>query len=175
LEQHYDLVGKIGEGTYGVVYLATAKQDRTQMFAIKKFKTGRVSFDSTALQALVGVSPALQALVGAFLLVRCACRCRATAVFDEVSSSRSITESAAASCLPCCPLSLSLHVAHLSYHASLLDAITWLVTASSCSWRRSLQALQALRASPSSVAHSSFHALAHTHAHAPTHTPMRMH
>jgi serine/threonine protein kinase len=43
LEQHYDLLGKIGEGTYGVVYLATAKQDKKQLFAIKKFKTGRVS------------------------------------------------------------------------------------------------------------------------------------
>lgn len=43
LEQHYDLLGKIGEGTYGVVYLATAKHDKKQLFAIKKFKTGRVS------------------------------------------------------------------------------------------------------------------------------------
>lgn len=42
LEQHYDLLGKIGEGTYGVVYLATAKHDKKQLFAIKKFKTGRV-------------------------------------------------------------------------------------------------------------------------------------
>jgi serine/threonine protein kinase len=43
LEQHYDLLGKIGEGTYGIVYLATAKHDKKQLFAIKKFKTGRVS------------------------------------------------------------------------------------------------------------------------------------
>lgn len=28
---------------YGVVYLATAKHDKKQLFAIKKFKTGRVS------------------------------------------------------------------------------------------------------------------------------------
>lgn len=42
LEQHYDLLGKIGEGTYGLVYLATAKHDKKQLFAIKKFKTGRV-------------------------------------------------------------------------------------------------------------------------------------
>jgi serine/threonine protein kinase len=43
LEQRYDLLGKIGEGTYGVVYLATSKQDKKRVFAIKKFKTGRVS------------------------------------------------------------------------------------------------------------------------------------
>jgi hypothetical protein len=42
LEQRYDLLGKIGEGTYGVVYLATSKQDKKRVFAIKKFKTGRV-------------------------------------------------------------------------------------------------------------------------------------
>eukprot|EP00878_Enallax_costatus_P035578 GHUV01039754.1.p1 GENE.GHUV01039754.1~~GHUV01039754.1.p1 ORF type:complete len:221 (+),score=39.64 GHUV01039754.1:357-1019(+) len=41
LEQHYDILGKIGEGTYGVVYLATSKQDKKQLYAIKKFKTGR--------------------------------------------------------------------------------------------------------------------------------------
>ncbi|KAF6264220.1 cdc2-like protein kinase-like protein [Scenedesmus sp. NREL 46B-D3] len=41
LEQRYDLLGKIGEGTYGVVYLATSKQDKKRVFAIKKFKTGR--------------------------------------------------------------------------------------------------------------------------------------
>jgi hypothetical protein len=29
---------------YGVVYLATAKHDKKQLFAIKKFKTGRVSY-----------------------------------------------------------------------------------------------------------------------------------
>lgn len=43
LEQHYDILGKIGEGTYGVVYLATSKRDKKQLYAIKKFKTGRVS------------------------------------------------------------------------------------------------------------------------------------
>lgn len=42
LEQHYDILGKIGEGTYGVVYLATSKQDKKKLYAIKKFKTGRV-------------------------------------------------------------------------------------------------------------------------------------
>lgn len=42
LEQKYDILGKIGEGTYGVVYLATSKQDKKQLYAIKKFKTGRV-------------------------------------------------------------------------------------------------------------------------------------
>uniref|UniRef100_A0A383WJU0 Protein kinase domain-containing protein n=1 Tax=Tetradesmus obliquus TaxID=3088 RepID=A0A383WJU0_TETOB len=41
LEQRYDLLGKIGEGTYGVVYLATSKQDKKRVYAIKKFKTGR--------------------------------------------------------------------------------------------------------------------------------------
>ncbi|WIA11157.1 hypothetical protein OEZ85_011295 [Tetradesmus obliquus] len=41
LEQRYDLLGKIGEGTYGVVYLATSKQDNKRVYAIKKFKTGR--------------------------------------------------------------------------------------------------------------------------------------
>lgn len=48
LEQHYDILGKIGEGTYGVVYLATSKQDKKQLYAIKKFKTGRVGGGSTA-------------------------------------------------------------------------------------------------------------------------------
>eukprot|EP00775_Hariotina_reticulata_P004955 gene4955-5196_t len=41
LDKEYDLIGKIGEGTYGVVYLATSKQDKRQLYAIKKFKTGR--------------------------------------------------------------------------------------------------------------------------------------
>jgi serine/threonine protein kinase len=46
LEQRYDLLGKIGEGTYGVVYLATSKQDKKRVYAIKKFKTGRVRSSS---------------------------------------------------------------------------------------------------------------------------------
>jgi len=42
LEQQYELLGKIGEGTYGVVYLAADRADRSRLLAIKKFKTGRV-------------------------------------------------------------------------------------------------------------------------------------
>ncbi|KAF8068174.1 CDKE-1 [Scenedesmus sp. PABB004] len=42
LESRYELLGKIGEGTYGVVYLATARGGPRTVYAIKKFKTGRV-------------------------------------------------------------------------------------------------------------------------------------
>ena len=43
LEAQFDLLGKIGEGTYGVVYLAASKDGGKRLYAIKKFKTGRVS------------------------------------------------------------------------------------------------------------------------------------
>jgi serine/threonine protein kinase len=42
LESQFDLLGKIGEGTYGVVYLAASKDGGKKLYAIKKFKTGRV-------------------------------------------------------------------------------------------------------------------------------------
>ncbi|KAL6992983.1 Cyclin-dependent kinase E-1 [Sarracenia purpurea var. burkii] len=36
--QQYDLIGKIGEGTYGLVFLAKIKSNRSKSIAIKKFK-----------------------------------------------------------------------------------------------------------------------------------------
>lgn len=49
LSAKYDLLGRIGEGTYGVVYLAASREQpgtRRRLFAIKTFKTGRVSLTS---------------------------------------------------------------------------------------------------------------------------------
>ncbi|KAG8383882.1 hypothetical protein BUALT_Bualt04G0060400 [Buddleja alternifolia] len=40
LEQ-YDVIGKIGEGTYGLVFLAKIKANRSKSIAIKKFKQSK--------------------------------------------------------------------------------------------------------------------------------------
>lgn len=40
LEQ-YDVIGKIGEGTYGLVFLAKIKANRAKSIAIKKFKQSK--------------------------------------------------------------------------------------------------------------------------------------
>ena len=40
LEQ-YDVIGKIGEGTYGLVFLAKIKSNRSKSIAIKKFKQSK--------------------------------------------------------------------------------------------------------------------------------------
>lgn len=37
----YDLIGKIGEGTYGLVFLARIKSNRSKSIAIKKFKQSK--------------------------------------------------------------------------------------------------------------------------------------
>ncbi|CAN4115604.1 unnamed protein product [Withania somnifera] len=39
--QQYDLIGKIGEGTYGLVFLAKIKANRNKSIAIKKFKQSK--------------------------------------------------------------------------------------------------------------------------------------
>ncbi|XP_055828862.1 cyclin-dependent kinase E-1-like isoform X2 [Solanum dulcamara] len=39
--QQYDLIGKIGEGTYGLVFLAKIKANRSKSIAIKKFKQSK--------------------------------------------------------------------------------------------------------------------------------------
>ncbi|XP_047311519.1 cyclin-dependent kinase E-1 [Impatiens glandulifera] len=39
--QQYDLIGKIGEGTYGLVFLARIKSNRSKCIAIKKFKQSK--------------------------------------------------------------------------------------------------------------------------------------
>jgi cyclin-dependent kinase 8/11 len=39
--QQYDLIGKIGEGTYGLVFLARIKSNRGKSIAIKKFKQSK--------------------------------------------------------------------------------------------------------------------------------------
>ncbi|KAK3006887.1 hypothetical protein RJ639_016326, partial [Escallonia herrerae] len=39
--QQYDLIGKIGEGTYGLVFLAKIKSNRSKSIAIKKFKQSK--------------------------------------------------------------------------------------------------------------------------------------
>jgi serine/threonine protein kinase len=63
LEQRYDLLGKIGEGTYGVVHLATSKQDKKRVYAIKKFKTGRVRSSSSSSSSGKGHRGILKASV----------------------------------------------------------------------------------------------------------------
>jgi hypothetical protein len=42
LSAKYELLGKIGEGTYGLVYLAYSRGNPSKLFAIKTFKTARV-------------------------------------------------------------------------------------------------------------------------------------
>jgi hypothetical protein len=42
LAARYDILSKIGEGTYGLVYLAAARDGSGRLYAIKTFKTGRV-------------------------------------------------------------------------------------------------------------------------------------
>ena len=39
----YEILGKIGEGTYGVVYLARGRDSRKKLYAIKTFKGAKVS------------------------------------------------------------------------------------------------------------------------------------
>jgi len=39
--QLFDVVGKIGEGTYGVVYLAKSREPRPCLLAVKTFKPGK--------------------------------------------------------------------------------------------------------------------------------------
>ena len=36
------MIGKIGEGTYGVVYLARSRGARSRLLAVKTFKPGKV-------------------------------------------------------------------------------------------------------------------------------------
>ena len=38
----FDVVGKIGEGTYGVVYLARSRAPQPCLLAVKTFKPGKV-------------------------------------------------------------------------------------------------------------------------------------
>ena len=38
----YEVIGKIGEGTYGVVYLARSRGARSRLLAVKTFKPGKV-------------------------------------------------------------------------------------------------------------------------------------
>lgn len=40
--QHFEITGKVGEGTYGVVYLARPHANRSKLLAIKTFKPGKV-------------------------------------------------------------------------------------------------------------------------------------
>lgn len=42
LSDIYDINGKVGEGTYGVVYLAYTKEPLRRLLAIKTFKPGKV-------------------------------------------------------------------------------------------------------------------------------------
>ena len=42
LSQWYEVIGKIGEGTYGVVYLARSRGARSRLLAVKTFKPGKV-------------------------------------------------------------------------------------------------------------------------------------
>ena len=42
LSKWYEVIGKIGEGTYGVVYLARSRGARSRLLAVKTFKPGKV-------------------------------------------------------------------------------------------------------------------------------------
>ncbi len=42
LPSRYEVIGKIGEGTYGVVYLARSRGARSRLLAVKTFKPGKV-------------------------------------------------------------------------------------------------------------------------------------
>ena len=42
----FDVVGKIGEGTYGVVYLARSREPRPCLLAVKTFKPGKARLPS---------------------------------------------------------------------------------------------------------------------------------
>jgi hypothetical protein len=39
----YDVKGKVGEGTYGLVYLANTRDPKRKLIAIKTFKPGKVA------------------------------------------------------------------------------------------------------------------------------------
>jgi cyclin-dependent kinase 8/11 len=39
--RRYDIIGRVGEGTYGIVYLARLKTQRNRLFAIKTFKAAK--------------------------------------------------------------------------------------------------------------------------------------
>ena len=45
LAAQYDVIGKIGEGTYGEVYQAHSREAVPRLLAIKTFKPGKVSKD----------------------------------------------------------------------------------------------------------------------------------
>lgn len=42
IQKLYNVRGKVGEGTYGVVYLASPKENQRKLLAIKTFKPGKV-------------------------------------------------------------------------------------------------------------------------------------
>jgi len=42
----YDVKGKVGEGTYGLVYLANTRDPQRKLIAIKTFKPGKVAIFS---------------------------------------------------------------------------------------------------------------------------------
>ena len=42
----YDVKGKVGEGTYGLVYLANTRDPQKKLIAIKTFKPGKVPAES---------------------------------------------------------------------------------------------------------------------------------
>ena len=42
----YNVIGKVGEGTYGNVYLAHSKTQQSKILAVKTFKTSKVETPS---------------------------------------------------------------------------------------------------------------------------------
>lgn len=54
LASRYDVLAKIGEGTYGLVYLALARDGSRRLYAIKTFKTGRVRGAAALLGCVLG-------------------------------------------------------------------------------------------------------------------------
>lgn len=49
--QLFDITGRVGEGTYGVVYLARAHSNRSKLLAIKTFKAGKVSHNGMSIKS----------------------------------------------------------------------------------------------------------------------------
>lgn len=41
LDDHYDILTQVGQGTYGQVYKACSKQDRNKYFALKHLNTSK--------------------------------------------------------------------------------------------------------------------------------------
>jgi hypothetical protein len=72
----YDYLGKIGEGTYGVVYLAVSKDNARQLLAIKTFKTARVRSIGDVLRFMSGIATQMSGSPTCRSLLHCLLHCQ---------------------------------------------------------------------------------------------------